>query len=124
MEPTPLALNLKLNSAYGVNTALNLKLNSAYGVDTAMNFKLNSAYGVDTAMNFKLNSAYGVAAADDNPYHVYDTIPDESREYEVLIKESQLQAPIQPPTHNDESRQQVHDVEGSNGGSDYYVNDP
>ena len=74
------------------------------------------------ALNFKLNSAYGVAT-DDEPYHLYETIPDIPREYEIPIKESHLQAPIQPPTHNDESRQQAHDVEGNTENSDYYVND-
>ena len=88
------------------------------------------------ALNFKLNSAYGVAT-DDESYHLYETIPDIPRECEVPIKDSELQAPIQPFIDNDESRQENHDVEGStcsdyyvndvqggDGDSDYYVNDP
>ena len=46
--------------------------------------------------------------------HLYDTIPDVPWEYEVPIKDSKLQTPIQPPTYNDESRQKVQDVEDSN----------
>ena len=88
------------------------------------------------ALTYENNSAYGVAT-DGDPDHLYDTIPDAPREYEVPSK---LQTPIQPPTYNDESRQKVQDVKGSNDGrdvndvqgndrdsdgdSDYYVNDP
>ena len=74
------------------------------------------------ALNFKLNPAYGVGT-NDEAHHFYETIPHAPREYEVPIKESNLHAPIQYPLHNDESRQQVQDVEGSTENSDYYVND-
>ena len=48
------------------------------------------------------NPAYGVVtAADDDPYHVYDTIPDVDREYEVPNIGSKLQVLVQPPTNND-----------------------
>ena len=71
------------------------------------------------ALNFKLNSAYGVAT-DDEVYHLYETIPDVPREYEVPIKDGERQVSIEPSTNSDRSKQENHDVEGS---SDYYVND-
>ena len=61
-------------------------------------------------------------ATDDEAYHFYETIPDVPREYEVPIKDSEC--------HNDESKQENHDVEGSgdycaiDGDIYYNVNDP
>jgi len=72
-------------------------------------------------LNFTLNSAYGVAT-DEEPYHLYESIPDVPRENEVPVRENKLQAPIQLPTHNVASWQKVQDVEDSND-SNYYVND-
>ena len=87
-------------------------------------------------MTYSLNSLYGMAT-DDNPDHLYDTIPDVPREYEFPNTENKQQAPIymilESPTHNDEGRQKVQDIEGTMKGndaqgfdedSDYYVNDP
>ena len=48
------------------------------------------------------NPAYGVVtAADEDLYHVYDTIPDAPKVYEVPIKGNKLQVPIQPHIYND-----------------------
>ena len=63
----------------------------------------------ETSTN-ELNSSYDVAT-DENPYHLYETIPEVPREYEVPNVENKQQAPIymilEPSTHNDEGRQKV-----------------
>ena len=62
-------------------------------------------------------------ALNEDPLHLYESIPNIpcwANGVSTSSKESKLQAPIQPPTHDSENRQINHNVEGS---SDYYVND-